>query len=154
MFCSSSSCLYLCLTINQPQQSIWLGHVSLRTKQHAAKFCMGFFVSLFLSFFVSFFVSFCLSFFSPRGKKDAPTFKSLRSPHKFWQRAVSYLDQCDQAKSIGVVGLLTNINISDQTMSRTCTKNKQLPLSMLICRTQATLLWYLQQAHRTGRRGH
>ena len=78
---------------------------------------------------------------APRGKKDAPTFKSLRSPHKFWQRAVSYLDQCDQSKSIGVVGLLTNINISDQTMSRTCTKNKQLPLSMLICMTQATLMW-------------
>ena len=39
-------------------------------------------------------------------------------------------------------------------MSRTYTKNRQLPLSMLICMTQATLMWYLQLAHRTSRQGH
>ena len=49
---------------------------------------------------------------------------------------------------------MTNTNISNQTMSRTYTKNRKLSLSVLIWRTQATLLWYLQQAHRASRRGH
>ena len=44
--------------------------------------------------------------------------------------------------------------ISNVTMSRTHTKNKQPPLPMLICRTQVTLLWYLKQAHRANWRGH